>query len=57
MLHPRTNSVCMHDVVQVDQTTLTDSHPHDERQWKIPDLINDQAFRTEMIPGVEGTHE
>ena len=41
-LQPRTNSVRVHRVTRADQIPLTESSPHQERHWKVPDLNDNQ---------------
>ena len=43
MLHPRANSVCMHQVVRDNQVPLTDDRPYQERCWKVPGLNGGQG--------------
>jgi len=53
-LWPRTNGVCMHRVVRVDQIPLTDGNPHLKQYWKVPALNHGH---TDMWPVVNGTHK
>jgi len=50
----RANGVCTHRVAWVDQTPLTDGHPHQERCWEVSGLGGGQA---DEAPGVEDIHE